>query len=252
MGKKVHYSFSLITYLDVLGFRDLIERKTPGEISRVVRILKEKTKPDDKADKTHGLKFFNFSDTAVRITPLYTPVNIKQPFGHLFFEILNLVHIQCDLVLQNIIIRGALTAGDIVKSWGVMYGPGLVRAYELEKEASYPRVIIDDRLFQELKRNALLRAHSYRDEWDYIKPLVRKDIDGHWFIDYLRAVETEMDFPEVDYPKLLRRHADLIAEGLIRYRLDARVVRKFKWLQKYHNSTIDLKHGKGRSKELRV
>lgn len=48
MGKKVRYSFSLITYLDVLGFRNLIKQKTAGEISRLLRILKETTKSDSR------------------------------------------------------------------------------------------------------------------------------------------------------------------------------------------------------------
>ncbi len=252
MGKKVNYSFSLITYLDILGFRDLIQHRTPGEISRVVRILKEKTKPDEQVAKIHGMKFFNFSDTAVRITPVYTPLNIKNPFGYLYWEILSLVHIQHELIRQGIIVRGALSAGDIVKSWGVMYGPGLVQAYELEKEACYPRIIIDELLFKELKINSSLRAHEYKEELGYISSLVRKDTDGYRFVDYLRAIADEMDYPEQDYPHFLRKHADLIAEGLLRHRLEKKVLRKFKWLQKYHNDTIDVVYGKLGRKDLRV
>lgn len=81
MGKKVRYSSSLITYLDVLGFRNLIEHKTAGEISRVLRILKETTKPDEEVAKAYEMKFFNFSDTTVRITPLDTPSNVKYRSG---------------------------------------------------------------------------------------------------------------------------------------------------------------------------
>lgn len=116
------YSFSLITYLDVLGFRDLIRNKTSREISTIVRILKEKTKPDREIAKIHGIKFINFSDTTVRITPLDTPWNVNGRFGYAYFEILGLVHIQCGLIHEGIIIRGALTVGEIVKNQGVIYG----------------------------------------------------------------------------------------------------------------------------------
>jgi hypothetical protein len=148
MGKKVSYSFSIITYLDVLGFRDLIDNKSAGEISRIVRILRERTKPDKEMSRLHGMKFFNFSDTAIRITPINTPLNIKHRFGYLFLELLGLVHVQCGLILQKIILRGALSIGEVVKSWGVIYGPGLVKAYELEQKASDPRIIVDPATFQ--------------------------------------------------------------------------------------------------------
>jgi hypothetical protein len=251
MGKKVTYSFSIITYLDVLGFRNLIVNRSAGEMSRVVRILKERTKHDEEVAKLHGMKFFNFSDTAIRITPIYTPLNIKDPFGYLFLEVLNLVYVQCDLILQKIILRGALSIGDIVKSWGVVYGPGLVEAYELEQRASNPRIIIDPTAFKHLRTNPALRAHDYEEEYKAITNLLRKDEDGLWFVDYLRSIETEMDFPEEDYPKFVRKHADLIADGLIRHRLNKKVVRKFKWLQKYHNSTVNKRYGKS-AKQLLV
>jgi hypothetical protein len=139
-----------------------------------------------------------------------------------------------------------------VKSWGIFYGPGLVRAYDLEERASYPRIIIDDWLFGELKRNPVLRAHDHKEELKYIRALIRKDTDGLWFIDYLGAIQTDMEHPEENYPRFLRRHADLISEGLSHHRLEKKILSKFRWLQGYHNDTIDLKFGKGHQKELRV
>jgi hypothetical protein len=39
--KRVKYTRSIISYLDILGFQDLIEKKTAGEISQLLRILAE-------------------------------------------------------------------------------------------------------------------------------------------------------------------------------------------------------------------
>jgi hypothetical protein len=253
MGKKVSYSFSIITYLDVLGFRDLIDNKSAGEISRIVRILRERTKPDKEMSRLHGMKFFNFSDTAIRITPINTPLNIKHRFGYLFLELLGLVHVQCGLILQKIILRGALSIGEVVKSWGVIYGPGLVKAYELEQKASDPRIIVDPATFKHLRANPALRLHDFEEEYKSVVSLLRKDDDGFWFVDYLRTIEGEMDHPQDEnYQKFVRRHADLIAEGLIRHRLDRNVVKKFKWLQKYHNSTVRNRFGKNANRNLLV
>jgi hypothetical protein len=238
MGRKVEYTQSIISYLDVLGFRDLIDNKSAGHISRIVRILKEKAKPDQEISKGNGVKFFNFSDTVIRITPIKSQVNQKDKAGNLFWEILDLVHIQYHLICQEIILRGAVSAGDIVKSWGVMYGPGLVNAYELEQRASFPRIIVDPKVFQLLRETSSLWLHDFEEERKAIMNLLKKDTDGHWFVDYLRSIETEMDYPEEDYPKFIRKHADLIADGLVRQRLNSRVVKKFKWLKQYHNSTV--------------
>lgn len=252
MGKRVSYSQSIISYLDVLGFRDLINCKTPGQISRIVRLLKERTKQDKEVSRAHGMKFFAFSDTIIRINPTAAPQHPKFKAGHLFLEILDLVHAQCDLILQKIVVRGAVSIGDIVKSWGVLYGPGIVRAYELEQEASFPRIIIDPQAFRLLRTNPAWWLHDYEEERSGIMSLLRKDKDGHLFIDYLRSVESEMDFPEKDYPQFIRSHADLIAEGLVRHRLNRKVIQKFKWMQKYHNSTVISRFGSNKRKDLLV
>lgn len=251
MGKKVSYDLAVISYIDVLGFRNLIDTKTAGEISRIVRKLKERTQPDKEESQHQGMKFFNFSDTAIRITPVINP-HSKHGTGNLFFELLALVHVQYLLILEKIIVRGAVTIGEIVKSWGVVYGPGLVSAYEMEQKASNPRIIVDTTVFKHLRTNPALWVHDYAEEHKGVMDLLRKDEDGKLFVDYLRLIEGEMDTPEVYYPRFLRTHADLIAEGLIRHRLDRNVARKFKWLQKYHNSTVRNRFGKDASRTLLV
>ncbi|MBZ5494178.1 MAG: hypothetical protein LAO76_24910 [Acidobacteriia bacterium] len=251
MGKKVRYDLAVISYIDILGFRNLIETKSAGEISRVVRKLKERTKPDKEESRYHGMKFFNFSDTAIRITPVINPKS-EHSRGNLFWELLALVHVQYLLILEKIIVRGAVSIGEIVKSWGVVYGPGLVSAYETEQRASSPRIIVDPAVFKHLRMNPALWVHDYTEEHKGVMNLLCKDEDGKLFIDYLRSIESEMDTPEVHYPRFIRTHADLIAEGLIRYRLNRDVVRKFKWLQKYHNSTVRNRFGKGVNRTLLV
>jgi hypothetical protein len=65
----VEYARSIVSYLDILGFRELIETKTAGEISRILRILTESVKPDG-ISSSQGLRFTKFSDTVIRSVPL--------------------------------------------------------------------------------------------------------------------------------------------------------------------------------------
>lgn len=50
-------------------------------------------------------------------------------------------------------------------------------------------------LVHALRKNDLLKAehHALEDEEQYIGKLVRRGDDGIWFVDYVRAVETELD-----------------------------------------------------------
>jgi hypothetical protein len=46
VARKVKYVQSVLCYLDILGFQSLIEEKSAGEISRILRVLAESVKPD--------------------------------------------------------------------------------------------------------------------------------------------------------------------------------------------------------------
>jgi hypothetical protein len=234
-GKKVSYQPSVITYLDIMGFRGLVTERSAGEISHTLRILKERVQPG--RDLVHEFHIQHFSDLAVRVLPV-----IPGPGrgGDVWFEVLNVVYLQVSLIDEGILVRGGITFGDIVKSWGLLYGPGLIRAYELEREASVPRVLVDTRLLtKDLRTNSLLRNpdHDYKTEMKYIRRLIRRDTDGKYFVDYLRAIASEFDPPET-YLQFLEFHRKHIVQGLAKFKGDKEVLRKYKWLRAYHNATV--------------
>lgn len=233
--RVVRYQESVISYLDILGFKALVATKPAGEISRILRILKESVAPSERARKNLHFRIQHFSDLAVRVLPV-----LPGGGGDLFFELLNLVHVQTSLIQSNIFIRGGITFGEIVRSWGLLYGPGLVRAYQLEQQAEYPRIIVDPTVLGNLRSLPKLRNtdHDFKTEMKYINQLIAKDSDGKCFVDYLRAIETEFDYPEVGYPNFLELHRDQIVSGLNRFRLDRRILSKFRWLKHYHNATV--------------
>jgi hypothetical protein len=135
--EKVKYTRSVVSYLDILGFRDLIETRTAGEISRILRILTESVEPG-QFFKSQKIKFTKFSDTVIRSIPDTHPqISI--------FELRNVLHAQIALIPEGIPVRGAVTIGDVVRSWGRVYGRAVVRAYELEsRKGGPPRITIDD------------------------------------------------------------------------------------------------------------
>ena len=73
------------------------------------------------------------------------------------------------------------------------------------------------------------------DEVNYIKGLVRRGDDGLWFVDYLKAIYTEMDDPVLGYPTFMERHRDFITQGAKGLSVQGRALQKYLWLAEYHN-----------------
>lgn len=226
--KKVRYVRSVVSYLDILGFHELIRTRSAGEISRILRILAESVKPDPtfKADK---VQFTKFSDTVIRSIPVS-----PNPSFNFVFELRSILNAQIALISEGILIRGAITVDDIVQSWGIVYGPAVVKAYALENQkGSPPRIVVDEDALVEL------RPALKEDESDSrLSSLIKSD-GSTTYIDYLRACEGEFNVPEQEYPIFLAKHRDLVRHGLSAYAAVPRVLPKYEWLKTYHDRCIE-------------
>ena len=249
----VQYRISLVTYLDILGFKDIIATRKAGDISRIIGSVKDAVEPT-----THETQFketaYNipedqcqsFSDLSLIVRQL-EGVELAPHGSQLFNLLLHLVHAQARLVIdEGILIRGAVTIGDVVKSSGQLFGPAVVSAYELERDhAKYPRIIIDDRIFEALSGLPGAWLHDEQTNKRELKLLTRRDTDGRCYVDYLRAVRRELDDPAY-YQVCLARHDEVIRKGLQRYSRTCAIRRKYEWLAHYHQATID-RMNRGRS-----
>jgi hypothetical protein len=242
--KKVKYVRSVVSYLDILGFRELIRTKSAGEISRILRILAESIKPDPtfKADKA---QFTKFSDTVIRSLPISPSLSFN-----FIFELRSVLNAQIALISEGILIRGAITVDDIVQSWGIVYGPAVVKAYALENQkGSPPRIVVDEDALAEL------RPELKKDKSDSVLSSLIKRDGSTTYIDYLRACEGEFNVPEQEYPMFLAKHRDLVRHGLSTYAAEPRVLPKYEWLKTYHDrciETIAADYGASAIQHLRV
>jgi hypothetical protein len=238
--RTVKYRVSLVTYIDILGFSELIETKKAGDISRIIRVVKEAVQPDrfkHNDDLIPDDEYVNFSDSSVISRPLDTP-NLR-PGLQLFSLLCHLVRAQANLIFEEgIFMRGSVTIGLAVRSWGQLFGPAIVRAYNLEKVAKNPRIIVDSNIFKVLDPMPNAWHNDKDTDKKELRKLMRKDEDGEYFVDYLRAVSEEFNDPAF-YPVYVRRHSGLISERLKKYSKNDNVRSKYEWLEKYHNSTIE-------------
>jgi hypothetical protein len=233
------YTKSLVSYFDILGFRKIVaEAPSPEYVANKLQALARFSSPDNVIAETFGNTFTNFSDLVLRTVPVDPNPQLRGGEGLLYWELLDLVHVQAELIADGVLLRGSITFGDIFIDEKTVFGPGLIRAYELEDQVAIaPRVIVDPHIFTLLETYSALRGHDVEDEMQYLCRVLKKDSDGVWFIDYLRAFTTEAD-DQAAYLRFLKAHRQLILDRLPEFGRLSSVLAKYGWLVNYHNGWV--------------
>lgn len=123
-----------------------------------------------------------------------------------------------------------------------VFGPELIRAYELESQvAVYPRIILSENSKQEVLN--FKQFYSEAKESPFYTEIL-EDLDGEWFLNYLHILidyneESVVggDFTPI-YP-YLKKHKDIIESALERYGSNYKLLKKYAWLANYHNYFCD-------------
>ena len=74
-------------------------------------------------------------------------------FGSNLYYMLNeLSYLQFSLASQGLFVRGAITYGPHFENDRIIFSEALIRAYELEQKANYPRIIISNEIMDLISR----------------------------------------------------------------------------------------------------
>jgi len=203
------YGKYLLTYLDILGFRDLIRESTtdPTKVDATIQILKLAKRHADIGLNVRGravaAETTNFSDLIIRVRPLVD----EEAIDWVNYELLILSAIQSEITCRyGILLRGGICINDLYMNDDMVFGPALVRAYELEDQvAVYPRIVIDPAIIGLQKKGLIF--NSYR----------RRGDDGVFFVNYLygRYRETHKVIPGFeDKFELLHSHRQVVKAKL--------------------------------------
>ena len=234
------YTKSIVTFIDILGFGDLVRNKTAEEMGEIIRITEESSQTEQWQVSSSGRRSIVFSDTIISSCPLVGPMG-PQCHSLLFDEIMTVMHLQVKLMDKaGIFVRGALTIGDIHHDEEAVYGPAVIDGYEIEsKLCNFPRVVIDPKVLQAFEDKEALRTidHSYEDDSQIVESLLRQDADGLWFVDYLSAIQTELD-DRGYYLVILKKHKELILCRASENKKLNSIALKYNWLASYHNKVV--------------
>lgn len=257
MKKKVKtytlYKPSITTFVDILGFREIIRTVPSDKISKSLKIIRELQK--ENSDLSHSWlsavksKYhqINFSDSTIRSVSYEDSNNISF-IASLSYEIENLILIQRSLIAESILVRGGIADGNLHIKEDEVFGPGLVKAYDLEsKFAIYPRIVLDpilikklnstiSNLSENLKRTSGEQL-AYQLAMEARKSLIRSE-DGIYYIDYLSyQPDSDLYYDQLSFEKIIIQHRKII-KLQTKKKITPDVQLKYNWLSYYHNSTV--------------
>jgi hypothetical protein len=214
-----------VLFVDILGVRAMNSGPDAGEHLVALDRAVSKTYRDF-LDPRSGWRAAFFSDTLVLARPVESADDEEFVVGGL---IVQAALLQFDLALQGFFVRGGLSVGHFHIRSGLIFGPALVAAFDIEKSvAIHPRIVLDEGT-DDVKRRF---AASPATDGQRLAPLMR-DGDGRAFVDYLG-----LQFDDPDANELLAMHRDVVVGKLQQHRGDKQVWEKFRWVAEYHNAVL--------------
>ena len=225
MNKKIAYSNYCIAYLDILGFKNIVNSEAASTIHEIfsnVRLAKKLisggTKEKDIiCEIRKKTKFYFFSDSIVCSIPMEEPMAFEMVAS-------NCMLLQHALWIKGlqVWIRGAITIGDLYCGQGEVFGPALVDAYILEStDAKYPRIVMTEETY----RQGIANSNRKED----IGFIFKTDNE-------LRMVECLRFFSGY---KLAFRQLIESVEKNIREITEPRVQEKYVWIKKNYSELFD-------------
>lgn len=225
-AENINYEKMVVSFIDILGFRSLIESNDPEGITKILNTFNAFKNLTEWCHKTGDpnndiFNSISASDCVIRLTRI--PED-KEWQDILNGEIRILASIQLELAKYNIIIRGAVTYGDMHFNFNervtTFFGPAYIKAYTLEsRNAVYPRILID---------KSIGLASEEMENLNYV--LCGKDEE--YFIDYMEFSRVNPHFID----EHIKNHKSNI-ENLIEKNKNENtsIKNKIVWLALYHN-----------------
>ncbi|MBD5508073.1 MAG: hypothetical protein HDR05_08510 [Lachnospiraceae bacterium] len=188
--EKAEYVECYVAFLDMLGFKNLINDSSCDEIAGIFakfsnsKPLKEEYLGDRNiiSDNTaDALKVKVMSDSIC----FYIDVNITNA---LLCIILSCIYFQYELYQNNIpiFLRGAIVRGHLYANKDIIFGPGLTQAYLLEENnTKYPRIILTNETLQSVK---IRKEYNLDDHLSMLRRFVFRDDDAFYVVDCIRIL----------------------------------------------------------------
>lgn len=215
MENKKH----LVAFLDILGFKKLIDDHFSGKNKQALLLLKKALKEAEQFGiiyskqylKQYNIKFSfkQFSDCVCISMPLKSNYTTIESYG-VFINVIRLYQL---ILLENrILIRGGISIGGHFENANMIFSDALVKSYKLESQSAiYPRILVDKDLLYLIQKNLTEQPEESKVFHQFYGKSLIKDWDDEVFISpfgmigNLKDVATE--FGEVELKNMFDEYS---------------------------------------------
>ena len=188
MKEYTQYYFA---FIDLLGFKEIVNTKTCNEIYEIFEEVKSKYYPQKGINESEyapiippdDIHYYIMSDSIC----IFIKSDIKSALTVLTWICLYLqVRLLC--LKTPIFVRGSIALGNVYSDNNILYGPAMVEAYLRSEEiAQYPRIVIPKRLINEVDN---------LDEKRFLNISTFLEADDLYVINYLEFFCLHQSSPE--------------------------------------------------------
>lgn len=142
---EVHYQHRTVAFLDILGFRKLVETNKVGVILNAMNETSNILAKINEKSEVYSLRAAQFSDSIVisAVNPGRNSLAGSLATNAIVLRFARQIALM--LLHQGVLCRGGIALGDMYHDEIHAFGPALVCAYEIESElAVYPRIVVND------------------------------------------------------------------------------------------------------------
>jgi len=223
-----------VAFIDVMGFSNLVYKSSGSAEALDSYFSKITDEIDDIRSSTLGdkLQSFLISDSIILIAP--------EGLDGLRLVINTVRRIQSALLWRKILLRGAISFGEVFydPKHNIIVGKAFIKAYKLEHEANYPRVIIDPSIIKKVgsDKTAFLKAvngsleYNFEHREIYVPSGFSKIAEDGIFVDYATKTVREKDLNEN-----IKRVYEVIVENLY---IEQSLFQKYVWLRDYFTESL--------------
>lgn len=220
---------NVVAFLDVLGFGEMVEKKF-DRVGLYFKRIEDEIRAQTDRNPSIEISSIIFSDSVV----LASRVNATRGTDHFCAFLVAIKNIQFELATDGIWMRGGIAIDQLHLDPinNRVAGIGMNRAYQLEKLATFPRVIIDPQIlnrFKMQKREFLQQINKRESAACWGKNLIFDDSmpglsefpSDAFYVDYLSCMQWE-DPSQVEKIKKfaieLREQCYLSQDHFLKYR----------------------------------
>lgn len=231
--ESLHYEERLVAFIDILGWKAAINASENN--LEMVKALGNALSPLRNFAKYTGQLNSLMPDTGWHGEPMMSQfsdcvvLSVKDDSSGRTHLLQALQVLSLSIAHFGYFLRGGVVKGDIYHKNGLVFGPALVKAYELERDiACYPRIILSD----EMARNLGDWGNAMDIPWKY-------DEDGKVFFNFMPPfMGNQMFFNSHElWQRILNPIRDLIIKNSIEFQHDEKLSKKYQWLARYFNAT---------------